>query len=178
MTLPANVTVMIDRHGKPRYRFRKAGLPQRYLPDPAHHTFQSAYEAALDGQRPPVRKPKARISSKPRRKFRSEMVQDLSCLKGRSIVYFIGAQTGPVKIGTTTNLRGRFKTLQISSSKKLAVLAFVEGDRTIEAQYHARFKEHHHRGEWYLGDAVREEVERLVRAGSCPTYVRKVVANL
>jgi hypothetical protein len=176
MTFPPNVTQMTDRHGKPRYRFRKVGLPVRYLPDPADPSFLSEYEAALSGERKIKLRP-TRPEPKASRRCRTVKAQDLASLAGRSIVYFVGAETGPVKIGTTNNIQSRFKTLQIGSARKLMVLAFVDGGRCLEAQYHATFKEFRQRGEWYLGDAVRDEVQRLILAGGCPTHIRRPLSN-
>lgn len=45
-----NVTLMVDRHGKRRYRFRRKGFRTVYLPGlPGSPEFVAAYEAAADG---------------------------------------------------------------------------------------------------------------------------------
>lgn len=46
----ANVTVMRDRHGKARFRFRRKGFKTVYLPGlPGSPEFVAAYQAAADG---------------------------------------------------------------------------------------------------------------------------------
>ena len=48
--LPDHVTSFHDRHGTLRYRFRKTGLPARYLPgEPGSDEFKRAYAKALVG---------------------------------------------------------------------------------------------------------------------------------
>ncbi len=49
------VSRVVDRHGKPRWRFRRGGL-DTYLPGPyASAEFRAAYEAALEGAKAPNR---------------------------------------------------------------------------------------------------------------------------
>ena len=58
--LPAGVTSFQDRHGKTRYRFRRGGLPARYLPGtPGTEEFERVYRDALAGvSRKPKRPPR------------------------------------------------------------------------------------------------------------------------
>lgn len=47
-----NVTTFYDRHGTPRFRFRRKGFKTVYLPGPmGSPEFVAAYQAALDGSR-------------------------------------------------------------------------------------------------------------------------------
>lgn len=56
--LPPFVTSYRDRHGKPRYRFRRKGMPARSLPgEPGSERFQKAYAEALRGVAPKPRRP-------------------------------------------------------------------------------------------------------------------------
>lgn len=48
--LPRNVSLFLDRHGKPRYRFRKAGRPTHYFTSPlGSAAFMEEYRACLEG---------------------------------------------------------------------------------------------------------------------------------
>ena len=52
---PKYVHGFLDRHGKPRFYFRRAGFPKLPLPGlPWSPEFMAAYEDALAGQRPPI----------------------------------------------------------------------------------------------------------------------------
>lgn len=50
MSLPEHVTAYKDRHGKTRYRFRRAGFVRSLPGEPGHIRFQTAYEEALKGK--------------------------------------------------------------------------------------------------------------------------------
>lgn len=53
--LPPNVSRFVDRHGKERYRFRKAGCPGGYLPGhPTTAEFKEALEAYRAGAAAPI----------------------------------------------------------------------------------------------------------------------------
>ncbi len=53
LKLPRYVHGFVDRHGKPRFYFRRAGFSAVALPGlPYSPAFMNAYEAALAGQRP------------------------------------------------------------------------------------------------------------------------------
>jgi hypothetical protein len=66
-----------------------------------------------------------------------------------SVVYFIGGEDGPIKIGFTTELPSRLRSLQNSSPVPIRLLAAVHGDRALEAEYHRRFAAHRLHGEWF-----------------------------
>lgn len=72
--LPKNVSRFVDRHGKERYRFRKAGCPSGYLPGyPGSAEFQealAAFQAGVPKLLPERHKPKS-ISDLVARFYRS-----------------------------------------------------------------------------------------------------------
>jgi len=173
MSLPANVTAAPDRHGRMRYRFRKTGLPSRYLPSPQDPGFEEAYQQCFDPDAPRIQ----RIKRCPSRIKKRKM--DIGQYKGGSWVYFICSRRRLVKIGTTVNLPARLKKLQTGSPFKLQIVACVEGGATLEAEYHERFCEHRVNGEWFRNQGpVSAEIERLRRAGCCPTVPPRKMANL
>jgi hypothetical protein len=77
---------------------------------------------------------------------------------GKSYVYFIGGESGPVKIGFSIAPRERLASMQMGSPVKLAILALVEGTVTDEKSYHARFAEHRSHGEWFNRHPELEEL--------------------
>lgn len=66
-------------------------------------------------------------------------------------VYFIRsvADTGPVKIGYSTEPHGRLATLQTSHHGELKIIAAIEGTREDEQALHERFATFRMRGEWF-----------------------------
>jgi hypothetical protein len=66
-------------------------------------------------------------------------------------VYFIqGVSGGCVKIGYTTNIQDRLKTLQTGSPIKLKVLYLIEGATPEqEKELHKKFNKYHSHGEWF-----------------------------
>jgi hypothetical protein len=80
------------------------------------------------------------------------------------LTYFVGAATGPIKIGRTDDLRGRLARLQTGSPLRLHVWGAVALDRlrhdgpgdppTFEAECHRRLADHRCRGEWFERDMV------------------------
>lgn len=77
-------------------------------------------------------------------------------------VYFIGAETGPIKIGIAVNPENRLKGLQTSHHEKLAILATVSGDLDTEKAYHRRFKRYRIKGEWFERcPEIEAEIESL-----------------
>lgn len=168
MNLPPNVTAVKDRHGKMRFRFRKAGLASRYVcGTPGEEDFNASYARCLNPANPPDR------NAKPRR---TERIPP-AALKGVSVVYFVGMRNGTIKIGTTVNLPDRLKKLQTGSASPLSLLAVVEGGQTLESEYHAKFAACHVHGEWFRGKAIREEINRLKKASSWPTIRTQKLSN-
>lgn len=63
--------------------------------------------------------------------------------------YFIRALSGGghIKIGRTTDLDVRLKSLQCSNPHELVLLGYLEKD--VESILHRKFSEHKVRGEWF-----------------------------
>ena len=62
-------------------------------------------------------------------------------------VYFIRAVSGPVKIGKSKNVGGRFANLQSASPEPLTLIRTIAGGN--EAAFHSRFAEYRLHGEWF-----------------------------
>jgi hypothetical protein len=76
--------------------------------------------------------------------------------------YFIGADTGPVKIGHSINPKLRLRTIQNYSPVKLRIFALASGGQEREAAYHFQFQEHRLHGEWFERcPEIEAEIERL-----------------
>lgn len=67
----------------------------------------------------------------------------------RSWIYFIQAESGPIKIGLTTDTHKRVGKLQCGNHETLTLLARTPGRASDEKRLHTRFAEHHIRGEWF-----------------------------
>ena len=83
------------------------------------------------------------------------------------LVYFIGAETGPIKIGIATNPIARLSTLQTGHHEKLELLAVTDGGEELEKAYHKLFGSQRRVGEWF--DRCPEllaEIDRLNQAAS------------
>jgi hypothetical protein len=84
-----------------------------------------------------------------------------------SFVYFIqcGGPGGPIKIGRAFEPKRRIDNLQLGCPYKLRLIAKIwcgnEAER-VEADLHARLKEHRMRGEWFTV-AILPEAERIQR---------------
>jgi Meiotically up-regulated gene 113 len=76
--------------------------------------------------------------------------------------YFIGGETGPIKIGFTDDLPRRLREIQSHSPVKLTVLASVGGGIFAELEYHERFAAHRLHGEWFERHPdIVAEIERI-----------------
>lgn len=62
-------------------------------------------------------------------------------------VYFIQADSGPIKIGFTRDLRQRISSLE--GHERLRLLAAFDGGRKLEKRLHRLFRPHRKRGEWF-----------------------------
>lgn len=89
---------------------------------------------------------------------------------GSRLVYVIGAESNPVKIGIADRIKVRLSQLQIGCPDKLHVhhvvkVPFVLAEE-IEAAAHRELSEHHRRGEWFNVDKAKaaEVVDRLKAA--------------
>jgi hypothetical protein len=79
------------------------------------------------------------------------------------IVYFVGGDDGPVKIGWTQQpIKERLKCIQNGSPVKLRVLAITPGRRIQEKFYHREFAQFRLHGEWFERSAeIEAEIQRL-----------------
>lgn len=88
-------------------------------------------------------------------------VRNVDSGKKRAVIYFVQAETGPIKIGSTSYLASRMVTLRGQSPVALTLLATMEGDRTAEFRLHARFAAHRLHGEWFAPHPdILAEIER------------------
>jgi hypothetical protein len=69
-----------------------------------------------------------------------------------SFVYFIQAESGPIKIGITDNIEKRKNELQTANHEKLTVLHYTTGGRALEKHLHERFNKFNKLGEWFWPD--------------------------
>jgi hypothetical protein len=67
-------------------------------------------------------------------------------------VYFLqaGCEGGPIKIGTTNNLRRRMGALHKPAPGRLWLLSAISGGALQEGELHRRFSKHRISGEWFL----------------------------
>lgn len=80
---------------------------------------------------------------------------------GRSVLYVIGQPgTAVVKIGKTTSVASRLRSIQTGSPVPLAVLWWHIGGDELEKPLHRKFKEYRLYGEWF--DFGVEEPDILV----------------
>jgi hypothetical protein len=82
-----------------------------------------------------------------------------------AVVYFVRAGAGHVKIGTTSRLEHRLRSLQTGTSEPLTLLGTIDGGREVESAWHERFAHLRQRGEWFeaaddLLAAIEQEVSR------------------
>lgn len=66
-----------------------------------------------------------------------------------SSIYFIGAASGPIKIGIAVDPAKRLKSLQTGHHERLGILATCPGGSELEKRYHARFADRRLAGEWF-----------------------------
>lgn len=78
-------------------------------------------------------------------------------------VYFIQAErTNMVKIGFSTNVAKRLRSLQTACSTKVRLLVAIPGNREAERAYHEQFSRSREQGEWFRPTAdILAEVSRL-----------------
>lgn len=128
------------------YYYFKSGLRGseifERLPEIDDDQFNWAYQiklSELDGVSPPAI----------RRPFRCK-------------VYFIGCETGPIKIGLSTDLGRRLASLQAGCPFPLMIMATLDGGRSDELAYHRQFAASRLHGEWFeRTPAILAEIERL-----------------
>ena len=71
-----------------------------------------------------------------------------------SVVYFVSGSNDRVKIGHTTNLKSRVRTLRTAHPDKLEIRLVLPGTREDEQELHRRFSDQHINGEWFRLDEV------------------------
>lgn len=88
--------------------------------------------------------------------------REMWAAKPGSLIYFVGATGGPIKIGRTRNLPSRHKQLQCCATDRLYVWALAAGNNLDEALYHERFAAHRLHGEWFERcPEIEAEIARL-----------------
>lgn len=84
-------------------------------------------------------------------------------------IYFVEAANGPIKIGFTSFLEHRLRSLRYQCPVALTLRAFIGGDRKAEREYHARFSAHRLHGEWFSPhEEILGEIERIGESGGPP----------
>jgi excisionase family DNA binding protein len=91
-----------------------------------------------------------------------ERTKLLSETHERQLVYFIGGDTGPVKIGKAMSPEGRLRDLQCGYPYELKILALTDGSTGVEQGYHRQFASCRLNGEWFERTAeIETEIARL-----------------
>lgn len=81
---------------------------------------------------------------------------------GLEKIYFMGCETGPVKIGVSSDAERRMAGFQVGCPFQLSILATVVGTRQDEYAYHKRFAAIRLHGEWFeRTPELLTEIERL-----------------
>ena len=95
-----------------------------------------------------------------------------------SVVYFIGAYRGLIKIGVAKDVQARLRALQTGSAVRLYIMATTPGSYALERHYHARFAEYREHGEWFRRNPdMAAEIRRLKRTKAPPFESPKLVAE-
>jgi len=89
----------------------------------------------------------------------------------QTYVYFIQAgDSGPIKIGFTSNVDSRMQALQTGNYQQLNLLTIVPAPATLEKLYHDFMDRYRIRGEWFEGKRVSQ------LAGRVRLYVDRMIA--
>jgi hypothetical protein len=84
-----------------------------------------------------------------------------------AVVYFIGGNDGPIKIGVSCDPQARCDAMQIGHPDEVRVLATTPGGRRLEQAYHERFGFARLRGEWFeRHPLLMAEIHRLNMQGT------------
>ncbi|WP_376960079.1 GIY-YIG nuclease family protein [Azospirillum sp. A26] len=102
-------------------------------------------------------------------------------------VYVIGPESGPLKIGISSDINKRLAALQTGSADKLSVhysTDIPDGKaRAVEAAAHAMLRERRKSGEWFditldeAQDAIREAMEELDKPHEAPVRINPKAGN-
>jgi hypothetical protein len=65
------------------------------------------------------------------------------------MIYFVQAQSGEIKIGSTNHWARRFAALRYDADGPLRCLALIDGDMADERALHKRFADYRIHGEWF-----------------------------
>jgi hypothetical protein len=77
-------------------------------------------------------------------------IQEPFYRRAQGFVYFIQAgESGPIKIGFSSDPKMRFGALQTAHHETLRLVATMPGTESDEAKMHKRFKKSRIRGEWF-----------------------------
>lgn len=81
-------------------------------------------------------------------------------------IYFLTDESGAVKIGFTTQLQKRIKSLSAGSKSKLTVWGHVAGTREHERALHDLLSDYRLNGEWFrVSDSTRLIVKKVLKEG-------------
>ena len=94
----------------------------------------------------------------------------MATISERTLVYAIGSEEGPVKVGITNNLLSRLRSLQNGSATKLELIwVYTTWDRAVALRMEREFHEFHSdvrlEGEWF-------DVEAMLAFESLETQVQ------
>jgi DNA-binding XRE family transcriptional regulator len=91
------------------------------------------------------------------------------------MIYFVRcALTSRVKIGFSEKPWLRLVKIQVDCPTELSLAAVLDGDVDAERAFHARFKEHRIRGEWFSESGSLKEFLREQPTPKRPPSVRKL----
>lgn len=90
------------------------------------------------------------------------LAKDARRTSATQFVYFIGAASGPIKIGMALRPKQRMADLQTSHHEKLELLATCGGGPQQERAYHQQFQSSRLHGEWFERTSeLLAEIDRL-----------------
>jgi len=87
-------------------------------------------------------------------------------------VYFIGGDTGRIKIGMSVCPLERLAAFQLGSPIDLRIMALARGYFDVEDEYHSRFAEHRVRGEWF--ERHPDILAEIARLSTGPAHIKEV----
>lgn len=179
---------VVERNGRLYCYFNlgKGRKPER-LPDPMNPQFEKVYALLYLASRRDIQDPSegvARVLFPQKDPAYREYLSLLRDLRERGVVlpplpgeeprarkrpavrpsrvYFIGGETGLIKIGCSDDVEKRLHSLQGGSPIPLSILATESGGITVERFYHRKFREHRSHREWFERHPdILAEIERL-----------------
>lgn len=89
----------------------------------------------------------------PRNQTESDRFYKSSRLPIGPAVYFFQVESGPIKIGFTSNVRHRFIGVQTGNHEEVNVIGWIENaTRSDERELHQRLAQFRIRGEWFKAE--------------------------